>query len=101
MTGRFVPRCQGDGMIEETRTAKDRPELSVAVPVYNSANIFPELHRRLVGALEPAVDSFEIIAVIDGCQDNSAGVIGSLAASETPAVLYHCEQNRFWRGNDR
>ena len=30
------------------------PELSVIVPVYNSANIFPELYQRLVAVLEPA-----------------------------------------------
>ncbi|TAN45456.1 MAG: glycosyltransferase [Nitrospirae bacterium] len=63
-------------------SAKKAPELSVVVPVYNSARIFPELHKRLVGALEGSVESFEIIAVLDGCRDNSLDVIGSLSQKD-------------------
>ena len=51
------------------------PELSVVIPVYNSANIFPELYRRLTAALDQTVSSFEIIAVVDGCRDRSFDVI--------------------------
>ncbi len=58
------------------------PELSVVIPVYNSANIFPELHRRLVAVLSTAVSSFEIIAVVDGCQDNSFDVIAALSCGD-------------------
>jgi len=50
-------------------------DLSVVIPVYNSAEIFPELHRRLVETLSDTVQSYEIIAVVDGCTDNSAEVI--------------------------
>lgn len=50
-------------------------ELSVVIPVYNSAKIFPELHRRLVKTLSDTVHSYEIIAVVDGCTDRSAEVI--------------------------
>jgi glycosyltransferase involved in cell wall biosynthesis len=50
-------------------------ELSVVIPVYNSAKIFPELHRRLVKTLSDTVQSYEIIAVVDGCTDRSAEVI--------------------------
>lgn len=53
----------------------ERVELSVVIPVYNSAEIFPELHRRLVETLSDTVQSYEIIAVVDGCTDNSAEVI--------------------------
>ena len=49
--------------------------LSVVIPVYNSAEIFPELYRRLCNVLKDDVDSFEIIAVLDGCTDNSYEVI--------------------------
>ena len=51
------------------------PELSVVIPVYNSANIFPELYQRLTAALDKTVSSFEIIAVVDGCRDRSFDVI--------------------------
>ena len=57
-------------------------ELSVVIPVYNSATIFPELHRQLVEALEEAVSSFEIIAVVDGCADNSFEVISGVSETD-------------------
>lgn len=57
----------------------ERPDLSVVIPMYNSANIFPELHKRLIRSLETCVHSFEIIAVLDGCRDNSREVIGRLS----------------------
>ena len=53
----------------------ERVELSVVIPVYNSAEIFPELHRRLVETLSDTVQSYEIIAVVDGCTDSSAEII--------------------------
>ncbi len=53
----------------------ERVELSVVIPVYNSAEIFPELYRRLVETLSDTVQSYEIIAVVDGCTDSSAEVI--------------------------
>jgi len=53
----------------------ERIELSVVIPVYNSAEIFPELHRRLVETLSATLQSYEIIAVVDGCTDRSAEVI--------------------------
>ena len=53
-------------------------ELSVVIPVYNSANIFPELYQRLIAALDQVVSSFEIIAVVDGCHDHSFDVIQGL-----------------------
>ena len=46
------------------------PELSVIVPVYNSAEILPELHRRLVEVLEKEGVSFEVIFVEDKSPDD-------------------------------
>ena len=54
---------------------RERVELSVVIPVYNSAGIFPELYRRLTSVLKKTVKSYEIIAVLDGCTDDSFGVI--------------------------
>lgn len=60
-------------------------ELSVVIPVYNSAKIFPELHRRLVKTLSDTVPSYEIIAVVDGCTDSSAEIIEMLT-KENPSL---------------
>jgi dolichol-phosphate mannosyltransferase len=68
-------------------------ELSVIIPVYNSADIFPELHRRLVSVLEPAVKSFEIIAVVDGCRDRSAEVIGGIAGKDPRVKMIEFSRN--------
>lgn len=57
-------------------------ELSVVIPVYNSANIFPELYRRLQAALGQMVASFEIIAVVDGCRDRSFDVIQDIGQGD-------------------
>src|SRR5512145_909262 len=50
-------------------------DLSIVIPVYNSAAIFPELHRRVSESLRSVAPSFELIAVLDGCRDDSFEVI--------------------------
>ncbi len=56
--------------------------LSVIIPVYRSQATLPELHRRLVAALEPVVSAFEIILVEDCGGDDSWRVIRELAARD-------------------
>lgn len=57
------------------KTKPGSVELSVVIPVYNSADIFPELYRRLSAVLEKISGSFEIVAVVDGCRDASFEVV--------------------------
>ena len=52
------------------------------IPVYNSETIFPELYARLCKALDGSVQSFEIIAVVDGCRDHSFDVIQSIGQKD-------------------
>jgi len=54
-------------------------ELSVVVPVYGCAECLQTLHRRLVGALEGLVGSFEIVLVDDRARDGAWDVIRRLA----------------------
>lgn len=51
----------------------------MVVPVYRSAGILPELHRRLVDALRALSPRFEIIFVEDAGGDNAWEVIRELA----------------------
>ena len=74
-------------------TTPGRVEMSVVVPVYNSANIFPELHKRLVASLETCVDSFEIIAVLDGCRDDSYEVIRGLSTDDRRIKIIEFSRN--------
>jgi undecaprenyl-phosphate 4-deoxy-4-formamido-L-arabinose transferase len=57
-------------------------DISVVIPVYRSAAILPELHRRLVDALEAITQRYEIILVEDGGGDDSWSVIERLADSD-------------------
>lgn len=56
--------------------------LSVVIPVYRSEATLPELHRRLVAAIEPVEPSFEIILIEDCGGDDSWGVINKIATAD-------------------
>jgi undecaprenyl-phosphate 4-deoxy-4-formamido-L-arabinose transferase len=58
------------------------PEISAIVPVYRSAPILPELHRRLTDALTAVADRYEIILVEDSGGDASWDVIEGLAGQD-------------------
>jgi len=68
-------------------------ELSIVIPVYNSAEIFPHLHRRLVETLTDVVSSFEIIAVVDGCTDESADVVEDSCKKDPRVKLVELSRN--------
>jgi undecaprenyl-phosphate 4-deoxy-4-formamido-L-arabinose transferase len=55
-------------------------DISAVVPVYRSAPILPELHRRLSDALAAITEQYEIILVEDAGGDGSWAVIEGLAA---------------------
>jgi len=59
-----------------------RLEISAIVPVYRSAAILPELHRRLVAALDAIAERYEIILVEDCGGDSSWSEIERLAAGD-------------------
>ncbi|MBN8441193.1 MAG: glycosyltransferase family 2 protein [Thauera sp.] len=56
--------------------------LSIVIPVYRSQATLPELHRRIVAAVEPVESSFEIILVEDCGGDDSWRVINQIAARD-------------------
>ena len=53
-------------------------QLSVVVPVYNSAATLPDLLRRVSQSIELITNEYEIILVDDGSRDESWAVIQSL-----------------------
>src|SRR3989344_7920996 len=53
--------------------------ISVVVPFLNEEESIPELHRRIVGALRPLKEEFEIIFVDDGSTDKTFEVISRLS----------------------
>jgi len=69
--------------MQNLRGADLSTRLSVVIPVYRSQATLPELHRRLVAALEPVEPSFEIILVEDCGGDGSWPVIQQLAQQDS------------------
>jgi glycosyltransferase involved in cell wall biosynthesis len=59
-----------------------RPDVSVVVPVYRCSPCLRPLRDRVTAALEPLVDSFEIILVDDRGGDGAWEVISELAARD-------------------
>jgi glycosyltransferase involved in cell wall biosynthesis len=57
-------------------------DISVVIPVYRSAPILPELHRRLTDALTALAERYEIILVEDCGGDGSWAVIEHLAQGD-------------------
>lgn len=62
-------------------------ELSIVVPVYNSAATLPELVRRISRAVEPIAQAYEIVLVDDGSRDASWEVLQSLQARHADHVV--------------
>ena len=79
-------------MSAETEQAK-KPEISVVIAVYNSADMFPELYKRLCDALKTITESVEIIAVLDGCTDNSYEVIYKLSLKDKRVRIIEFSRN--------
>lgn len=68
-------------------------DISVVIPVFYSASIFPTLYERLVKALSSVAGSFEIIAVVDGCTDDSADVVAAVNARDPRVKLIEFSRN--------
>ena len=58
------------------------PTLSIVIPVFRSANVLPELHRRLTEVMAPSNEDYEILLVEDCGGDNSWSVIQKLSKED-------------------
>jgi glycosyltransferase involved in cell wall biosynthesis len=67
---------------ERTRASSPPIEISAIVPVFRSATMLPELHRRLTEALTGLADRHEIILVEDAGGDGSWDEIERIAADD-------------------
>lgn len=60
--------------------------LSVVIPAHNEAGSIPSALRGVYAALTAAGVDHEIVVVDDHCTDNTAEVVGALAADEVPTA---------------
>lgn len=65
----------------------DAIDISVVIPVYNSAEILPALHDRLRAVLTATGKSYEIVYVDDGSQDASWPALGRLQGQDPSRVV--------------
>ncbi len=69
------------------------PDLSVVIPLYNEAPNVPDLHARLLAALEALARPFEVIYVNDGSKDGSDRLLDEMAAKDERVVVIHFRRN--------
>ena len=67
--------------------------LSITVPIYNEAQNLEPLHQRLVAALEPLGQPFEVVLVNDGSTDGSDRALDALAAKDSRVKVVHLRRN--------
>ena len=67
--------------------------LDAVVPVYNEAEILPELHRRLTSVLESLPFEWRILYVDDGSSDASPGLLADYARQDRRICVLHLARN--------
>ena len=73
----------GERFSNHIEAKSDHATISVVVPVYNSAEMLPELVARLEAVLPQISSQHELILVNDGSRDESWAVIQRLAAEKS------------------
>jgi len=68
-------------------------ELSIIVPVFNEADVLPELQRRLMATLETLNAPFEIIYVNDGSADGTLSLLEEMAAGDPRVKVLALSRN--------
>ncbi len=69
------------------------PVLSVVVPLYNEQENFPELHRRLMAAIDALAIDYELIFVNDGSRDDTPRLLNERQAVDPHLVVLHLSRN--------
>lgn len=70
-----------------------RPTFSVVAPVYNEEILLPEFYRRMVAALEPLGEPFEIVLVNDGSRDRSPQIMRELHEQDKRVKVIYFSKN--------
>ena len=67
---------------ENAGTGKDRPLITVVIPVYMGRAFLPDLCSRLISALETITSNFSIVLVDDRSADNPWSIIEELGKTD-------------------
>lgn len=74
-------------------TSKNRPDISVVVPVYNELENIPLLYRAVKQVCEQLHKSYEMVFVDDGSNDGSRSVLKDLAGKDTRLCVILLRRN--------
>jgi len=74
-------------------TSQPTLDLSIVLPVYNEARSLPSLIPELTAVLQQLGRSYEIIAVDDGCSDDSVAVLRRLQEQEPRLRIVQFRRN--------
>jgi undecaprenyl-phosphate 4-deoxy-4-formamido-L-arabinose transferase len=77
--------------IAGSRTRRKAPEVSIVVPVFNEEATLRQLRDTVADAL--ASESYELVLVNDGSQDDSSAVLHELAAAHAEVVVVELARN--------
>src|SRR5690348_10268230 len=69
-----------------------RPTFSVVVPVFDEAEVLPELHRRLRAVMD-VLGTWEAVYVNDGSRDASLRLLESLHRAEPNVAIVNLSRN--------
>lgn len=72
--------------------ARQRPSISIAIPLYNEEAVLPILHGRLTAALRDQGD-YEIVLVNDGSRDGTLALLRELVQRDPHLVVIDLSRN--------
>lgn len=77
----------------QNRLPKERRSITVIFPAYNeAANIWRAIEQS-IEAMSPRFDSFELLIIDDGSQDNTGHIAEELAEAHPEITVLHNERN--------
>src|SRR5262245_29100878 len=80
-------------MQNEARSRNVEPRLSLFLPVLNEEENLGELHERIISAMEPLGQSFEVIYVDDGSTDRSLELLKRFAEGDARVRVISFRRN--------
>lgn len=73
--------------------APARPTFSVVAPVFNEESLVEEFCARVIAALEPLGEPFELVLVNDGCRDRSPEIMRAIHERDPRVKVVNFSKN--------
>jgi polyisoprenyl-phosphate glycosyltransferase len=77
---------------DRSKGGRERPEISIVIPVYRNAGTLVELYHRLCHSLKRQ-QSFEVLFVDDSCPEGSLAIMKRLSLQDPRVIAVALERN--------